>query len=616
MIDRERRFWRKGLEDFQLAQSIDADAIRQALALLTLTGGVERAEIDSLLQRAPLLVDVGINVRKRVGGLLHQLYPGQRYLEPLRPDIVGEHLVDQVLATDTQLLGAGLVAKPAQALTVLTRLAKRQPPARRWLTQAFADDLERLAESAIQVAIETGDPIGQLLADELERRTEMGNFMNYGGLRGLEGALPEQTTALREAGAAIMAQMRAVLKKIPQPWQEAVQSEAARVSNNLALMRGTLGQRDAALNAAEEAVTLRRNLARARPDRFMHDLAGSLNNLANMRSDLGQLEPALQAAEEATHFARTQRNFSMPGLAMCVSNLALMLNDLRRHEEALRAAGEATDLYRKLVKARPDAFMPYLAKSLSNLAHVLSDLGRHEEALQAAEEAANLCRELARLRPDAFTPDAAMLLGNLSNALSGLGRREEALAAAEEARDLYRALAEARPDAFNPDLARILANVSSMSLKGLSNILSGLRRREAALAAAEEARDRYRALAEARPDAFNINLARSLKDLALMLGALGRHEAALRAAKEAVALYRELARTGPELVHARAGRVAQQPGQQAGRSRAARGGAPGRRGGGCLTPRAGAGTARRLHTRSGGVARGAGERARSCRSRS
>ena len=41
-----------------------------------------------------------------------------------------------------------------------------------------------------------------------------------------------------------------------------------------------------------------------------------------------------------------------------------------------------------------------------------------------------------------------MSLNNLANMLSDLGRREAALAAAEEAVRLYRALAETRPDAF------------------------------------------------------------------------------------------------------------------------------------------------------------------------
>jgi hypothetical protein len=138
VIERERRFWRKGLEDYQLAQSIDTDAIRQALALATLAGGADKGEVGSLLLRAPLLADVGANVRKRVGELLHQLYPGQRYLEPLGPDVVGEHLVDQALADDSSVLTAALQEDAAvpHGLTVLTRLAKRRQEARRWLEQA------------------------------------------------------------------------------------------------------------------------------------------------------------------------------------------------------------------------------------------------------------------------------------------------------------------------------------------------------------------------------------------------------------------------------------------------------------------------------------------------
>jgi tetratricopeptide (TPR) repeat protein len=51
---------------------------------------------------------------------------------------------------------------------------------------------------------------------------------------------------------------------------------------------------------------------------------------------------------------------------------------------------------------------------------------------------------------------AAGWMNNLANRLSDLGRREEALKAAEEAVGLRRALAEARPDAFSAELARSL----------------------------------------------------------------------------------------------------------------------------------------------------------------
>ena len=48
-----------------------------------------------------------------------------------------------------------------------------------------------------------------------------------------------------------------------------------------------------------------------------------------------------------------------------------------------------------------------------------------------------------------------MSLNNLAATLSELGEREAALAAAREAADLYRALAAQRPDAFRPDLATV-----------------------------------------------------------------------------------------------------------------------------------------------------------------
>jgi len=54
------------------------------------------------------------------------------------------------------------------ALTVLTRLAQRRPAGEDWLRTAFRSRLVSLAESALDVAVETGDPIGLVLAREIE----------------------------------------------------------------------------------------------------------------------------------------------------------------------------------------------------------------------------------------------------------------------------------------------------------------------------------------------------------------------------------------------------------------------------------------------------------------
>jgi tetratricopeptide (TPR) repeat protein len=110
--------------------------------------------------------------------------------------------------------------------------------------------------------------------------------------------------------------------------------------------------------------------------------------------------------------------------------------------------------------------------------------------------------------------------------LSELGEREAALAAAREAVELYRALAAQRPDAFRPDLA--------MSLNNLAAMLSELGEREAALAAAREAVELRRALAAQRPDAFRPDLATSLMVRALCLDAADQPAPALADNVEAI----------------------------------------------------------------------------------
>ncbi|MCP4594794.1 MAG: hypothetical protein GY842_29025, partial [bacterium] len=54
-------------------------------------------------------------------------------------------------------------------LTRLTRLAQRRSEKRSWLNQAFVGRLEKLAMIALKVGVETGDPVGSVLAEQLKK---------------------------------------------------------------------------------------------------------------------------------------------------------------------------------------------------------------------------------------------------------------------------------------------------------------------------------------------------------------------------------------------------------------------------------------------------------------
>jgi len=135
-----------------------------------------------------------------------------------------------------------------------------------------------------------------------------------------------------------------------------------------------VGRREEALQATQEAVEIRRELARANPQAFLPDLAMSLNNLGHALSSLG------------------------------------------RREEALAAAQEAVDLYRELARANPQAFLPDLAMSLNNLARGLSDRYARTGRLEDLEQAIALWKRAVYLTPEG-SPDQPVFLNNLGNAL-------------------------------------------------------------------------------------------------------------------------------------------------------------------------------------------------------
>jgi tetratricopeptide (TPR) repeat protein len=477
----ERRFWRRQVEDL-------TEAMEAAVAAVTLVGGTTTSsQAQVLLARALQPFALQPREVRTVQGVLRDLYygSGERYLDPLQPDILGEQLIAEALAKDDGLLGRMLDgATPEEGssiLTVLTRLAQRHSDQRRWIKAGLHGRLEQLGETALEVAISTGDPLGMELAAELAGSSSIDVVLRI--QERCDEERYQLSVPLREVAHIATERGLALLRERRTDLDETQQIEYARLANNLGFRLHNLGQREDALNATREAVEIYRELVQLRPDAFRSKLAISLNNLGNALSGLGQREDALNATREAVEIyrelAQLRPDAFRPDLAMSLNNLGNMLSDLGRREDALDATREAVEIRRELAQLRPDAFRPDLASSLNNLGNKLSNLGRREDALDATREAVEIGRELAQLRPDAFRPDLATSLNNLGAMLRDLGRREDALEAIREAVEIRRELAQLRPDAFRPDLASSLNNLGAM--------LSDLGRREDAFQAAEEA---------------------------------------------------------------------------------------------------------------------------------
>jgi len=260
-------------------------------------------------------------------------------------------------ALAVRLLGKASAAQAKRALAVLSQVTRNHPSTEHTLRRALSEHLAARWEIVVEVAQETGDPLGRLVADVLEQAPDPELASE------IERSLPERTVALREL---------------------------AVVATRQALQQG----RQEALAAIEEATALCRRLAERRPDTFLPDLAMSLNNQSAQLSGLGRREEALAAIEEAVglrrRLAERRPDAFLPDLAMSLNNQSDSLNGLGRREEALAAVEEAVALYRGLAERRPDAFLPDLAMSLNTRSDSLSGLGRRQEALAAVEEAVDL----------------------------------------------------------------------------------------------------------------------------------------------------------------------------------------------------------------------------------
>lgn len=550
IVDRERREWgRRASAVLPLPEAVRGKALDEAVGAVTLGAAASQepsvARVTDLLAACPRLKECSRGQREALAGLLDDLYPGESGPVGLTPDLLGTYFLGLL---DPDLFAALFaVLDEQEATNGLTKL--------NWLAQNWKNPEERanpvgveriqaaIAGNAgltlpvvIDVAQQSGDPIGVIAAQVIEQTNDVALAMHLEESRGF----PEQTVALRELA---VAAETILFKAEAADESEESRNRRARRANNLSVRLSALGRDEEALIAAEQAVALRRVLAAAKPDAFISDLASSLNNLSNYLSNLGRREDALEASEEATSHRRDlmakDRDAFAADLAISLNNLSNHLYALGRFDGAFAAIEEAVNLYRSLVSASPDVFTPKLAMALSNLAGCHSDLGRREMALSTIEEAMKHYRNLADTRPDEFLPVLGESLNSLSNHLSDCGQLHDALMAVEEAVEVLRPLAVARPSAFNPNLASALNN--------LSNRLSGLGRNEQALRTIEEAVDLRRELVATRPETFTPDLAESLNNLSIRLSSLGLSEEAAAASQEAVAFYRKLSGTRPEV---------------------------------------------------------------------
>ena len=309
LYDRVLRLEFNRWRTFPEIQDISLIHLRRIAATLSLLAP-EASHVDDVLSRLPEWRDEHLR-RSKFAELLSTTLmrsAGDGGVS-LRPDPVAEHLilsvfghepdqVDAVLpgdplevpgisepdASEATVTRAVLLGQQPQNLSqVITRAASQDRESATALAQHVLMACPHLWSSALEVALVQGGPF----ADALERLIESGAELPF---EEIERAIPLGHGTLRGAALAAVQRMDVSAERDP--------VRRARYLLKLANRLSEVGRSGEALEVAQEAVDLYRELAQTSPAAYTPNLAGALNNLATILSEEGQYEEALNVFTE------------------------------------------------------------------------------------------------------------------------------------------------------------------------------------------------------------------------------------------------------------------------------------------------------------------------------
>ena len=95
VLNREHRFWGKLAVERKLSKEL-VPGIGRTMAAITLGGGVDSEDqAVAAMEELEFFRSEKRSVLVDIARLLHATYPGSRWIEPVMPDLLGEHLIQR-----------------------------------------------------------------------------------------------------------------------------------------------------------------------------------------------------------------------------------------------------------------------------------------------------------------------------------------------------------------------------------------------------------------------------------------------------------------------------------------------------------------------------------------
>ncbi len=421
VLDHERHYWADTAkaEELPYARRRVLDAV---MTTVTCCGAASRDEAVALLSELPDLAGEHPRVLGQYADWAHQLHPGNNWLNPLEPDLLGEYFVAQVLRDQENLVDA-LARAPLsneqqfQLMTILTRAAERHNDIPAVINRVLRTGVNELWAKAAVLAAYLPDPrvLVLPLLDTLAT-------VDRAEILGAAALGMPSSHRVSELKIAVASEALSRYRALPD------RSLTTEIDLLDALASGLFyaDRHDEQAETQLEVLKLYAQLVKQEPKRYTHDLARTMLNYGNQLVNGGQANHGLDLAKKVVTLAQVIRAEERPELLSKAFDLrARALKDLGRLEDAARAAERAVQ--EGCIAAKSSDFAAaWLPMLIMNLANRYSELGRYQQALQTIREAMAELREREAERPDPLSPNVFKVLINYAECLQDCGISSQA----------------------------------------------------------------------------------------------------------------------------------------------------------------------------------------------
>lgn len=249
-------------------------------------------------------------------------------------------------------------------------------------------------------------------------------------------------------------------------------SEKSSGLNNLAVLYDYQHEYDKAIAKHEEALEIRKELAKTKTDKSLADVSTTLNNLALIFKNQNKYDDALKLYEEALKIRRDlagKNKTYLPYLGTTLHNLAGVYKHKGYDFNAFKLCLNALEIYHELATQVSSEYLYNFSGTLNNIANIYESLNNYEDALKIYRGSLEIVRSLAEENPKTYSTQLAGILNNVGNTYRFLNDLENAEQSYYEALEICQNLAKSDSKSYIPLTASILGNLAEFFIKCKSN---------------------------------------------------------------------------------------------------------------------------------------------------